>query len=194
MWLDAWMGFALRILLVLGAIFSIYQYASARQDKRIERSLELVDLWEQKDYQNAQTALGQRLGELEAKYGQQFGANPSPEQVASLPKLVGNAVMTPQGGSMPLDEFQPQFESIVYFLNRVGSCTTSGLCERGVVNTYFEDFARSFWTYFSDYIRRQRASGYANYAEPLETYIKRQDAIEKGVWPLWLTQLREFWW
>ena len=43
LFLFAWSGFTLRVLLCVGAVFSAVQFLQSRQDKRVERTLE--DLW-----------------------------------------------------------------------------------------------------------------------------------------------------
>lgn len=177
MWIYAWSGFGLRIMLVFGTIFSVYQYLAARQDRRVERTLALVERWEGPEFQKAQTALKARLGELNGKYQSLLGATPSPAELGVYYRKIGSEAMTADGGSMPLPEFQIEFDKIVYFLNRVSACSTSNLCAPEVADEYFHDFARSFWDYFAGYVQQQRRRGSANFAKPLEDYLKsRPDA------------------
>ena len=61
---NAWAGFLLRILLISGTLFSVYQYLMARQEMRVERTLQLVELWERSEYQEAQKSLKTRLAGL----------------------------------------------------------------------------------------------------------------------------------
>lgn len=49
----AWAGMAVRVLIVLGGLFSAYQYMEAKEEKRVERTLQLVELWERTEYQQA---------------------------------------------------------------------------------------------------------------------------------------------
>ncbi|MBK8457863.1 MAG: hypothetical protein IPL47_12775 [Phyllobacteriaceae bacterium] len=44
--LHGWVDLALRVALLLGAVFSAYQYLVARDETRIGRSLDLVETWE----------------------------------------------------------------------------------------------------------------------------------------------------
>ena len=167
----AWFGLLVRIILVFGAIFTVYQFLSARDEKRVERSLELVDVWEQPDYQKAQRALKQRLTDLNAKYASLLGDSPSAADRAIYLERIGLEALSADGGTMPLPEFEEHFEKIVYFLNRISFCVEGDLCSPKVVDAYFRDFAVSFWSYFSGYIARQRKIGSPTYAQPIENYV-----------------------
>lgn len=172
----AWFGFILRILLVFGAIFSVYQFLVAREEKRVERTLQLVELWEQDDYQAAQEALRERLAALNAKYATLLPNNPSQSEMAVYSEKVGLEVMTAEGGSMPLPEFRKHFDRLVYFLNRLSFCVEGNLCSRDIADAYFRDYAVSFWTYFSGYVAEQRKAGLTTYALPVERYVRRDVA------------------
>ena len=167
----AWLGLFVRIILVVGALFSVYQYLAAREEKRVERTLSIVELWENKDYQTAQQALKARLTALNAKYASLLGANASPAERAVYFERIGIEALTADGGTMPLPEFQEQFDKIVYFLNRLSFCVEGGLCSKDMTDAYFRDYAVSFWSYFKSYVVRQRRSGTPTYALPIERYV-----------------------
>jgi hypothetical protein len=161
----------LRLMLIIGALFSVFQYLTARQERRVERTMQLVELWEQKDYQDAQQALKRRLVDLNAKYSGLLGAQPTAKEIAVYNRRIGLEALTENGGDQPLTEFQGQFDRIIYFLNRVSACSTANICAPEVVDQYFRDFAKSFWSYFAGYINRQRQAGSVSYAKPLEDYL-----------------------
>ena len=168
----AWSGFALRVLLCVGAVFSAVQFLQSRQDKRVERTLTLVELWEKPDYQEAQNALERRLGELNRQSAGLVTPQTSPEQMDIIMTSIGSKAMTDEGGTMPLADFQEQFDRIVYFLSRLASCVNTKLCDRAVADEFFLDYARSFWRFFSTHIERQRRSSSATLAVGIETYVK----------------------
>lgn len=178
MWSYAWSGFALRLMLVFGTAFSAYQYLTARQEKRVERTLSLVELWERPEYQDAQKALKERLADLNTKNQQVLGSNPSPEMLRLYYRQIGQRAMTPDGGTMPLNEFQASFDRIIYFLNRIAACGTANLCAPEMVDEYFLDYAQSFWSYFAGYIQDQRKAGTVSLGQPLEAYLKARPAAE----------------
>lgn len=167
----AWSGFVLRVLLIVGGIFTVVQYIQAREEQRIERALQLVELWERPDYQSAQKALKTRLDGLNARYAGLLGSDPSEEERQVYHEQVGLAALGEEGGAMPLDEFSDHFDSIVYFLNRVAFCVEGNLCQRDVVDAYFRDFAASFWTYFQGHVQQERQRGAANYAIKIESWL-----------------------
>lgn len=173
----AWSGLVIRITLVVGAVFSVYQYLAAREEKRVERALELVDLWERPEYQAAQRALKVRIEGLNERYASLVGESPTPSEQAVYASRIGMEALTADGGTMPLAEFQDQFDRIVYFLNRVSFCVEGGLCSREVADAYFRDFAQSFWSYFSGYVARQRNAFSPTYALPMEQYLNASGAL-----------------
>ena len=173
MWLYAWMGLLVRVTIVLGAIFTVYQYLSAREQNRVQRTLELVELWERSEYQDAQTALRQRLAALNQKYANLLGSNPSAKELDVYYSRIGIEAMSESGGAMPLTEFSAHFDRVVYFLNRVAFCVEGNLCAEDIADAYFRDYAASFWQYFAGYIERQRKAGAASFARPIESYVGR---------------------
>lgn len=167
----AWSGFLLRLLLIVGGVFSVLQYLQTRDEARIERTLQLVELWERPEYQTAQKALKARLDGLNAQYAGLLGDSPSEEERQIYQERVGLAALTAEGGAMPLGEFQDNFDRIVYFLNRVAFCVEGNLCQRAVADAYFHDFAASFWSYFSGHARDERRRGAPNYAVTIENWV-----------------------
>lgn len=172
MWLYAWSGLFVRFTIILGAIFTVYQFLATREQARVQRTLELVELWEKAEYQDAQRALKQRLSALNEKYASLLGANPSEKELSVYYDRIGLEALTENGGTMPLSDFSEQFDRIVYFLNRVSFCVEGAICSRHIADAYFRDYAASFWQYFAGYIAKQRKAGANSYARPIEEYLK----------------------
>jgi hypothetical protein len=169
----AWTGLMVRLFLIAGGVFSVWQYLEQREESRVERTLSLVQLWEQPSYQEAQTALNDRIEALNEENAGLLGDNPSDGELAFYRDRIGLAAMSEAGGDMPLDEFEDRFGRIVYFLNRVAFCVDGNLCSASVADAYFLDYAQSFWSYFGAYIAEERKAGRPKFAEPLEGYVKR---------------------
>ena len=168
---NAWAGFGLRILLIAGTLFTVYQYLAARYEMRVDRTLKLVELWEQDRYQDAQKAMRARLAALNEKYSDLLGKNPSQPAMDVYYSRIGLEALKAEGGDMPLPEFQDRFDRIVYFLNRVSFCVDGNLCDRDITDSYFQDYARSFWRYFHGYVEKQRRAGTTTYAAAIEKYV-----------------------
>lgn len=177
MFIYAWSGMFVRIALILGAVFSVYQFLAAREEKRVERALELVELWEQPEYQVAQRALKTRIADLNERYAELIGDRPSASEQAAYAERIGIEALSASGGSQSLSEFQEQFDRIIYFFNRVAFCVEGNLCSREVADAYFKDFAVSFWSYFTGYIAVQRKSFAPNYAAPIEQYVHAPSTV-----------------
>ncbi len=171
MLLYAWAGMAVRLAIIFTLGFSVFQYLANQEQKRVEQTMALVELWESKDFQQAQRALKERLAALNAKYDNLLSATPSPTEEQVFRQRIGIEAMTPEGGAMPVADFNDNFDRIVYFLNRLSICVEGKLCSRDVADAYFRDYAVSFWSYFAGYIGKQRKAGSANYAQAIEAYV-----------------------
>ncbi|MER8382674.1 hypothetical protein NKI01_17865 [Mesorhizobium sp. M0815] len=169
----AWSGLLVRLAIIFTLIFSVYQFLANQEQKRVEQTMSLVELWESKDYQQAQRALKQRLATLNAKYGNLLSANPTPTEEQVYRQRIGIEAMSATGGDMPLAEFSDNFDRIVYFLNRLSFCVEGRLCSRQVADSYFRDYAASFWSYFADYIDKERKAGSPTFALPIENYVRQ---------------------
>jgi len=167
---NAWAGFTLRLVLIVAAFFSVFQYLAAREEARVGRTLDLVELWEKSEYQQAQGALKRRIAALNEEHQEELGTNPTPEEIAFYRERLGLQALTRDDGDMPLAEFQEHFDRIVYFLNRLSSCVEESLCSRKVADTFFRDYALSFWSYFAGYVD-QRRKAETSFAKPIETYV-----------------------
>ena len=179
----AWTGFLLRLFLVFGAFFSVYEYMAAREEKRVERTLALVELWERPEYQDAQKALKQRIAALNQANAGLLAANPALDELAIFQDRIGLAALTQDGGAMALPDFREHFDRIVYFLNRVASCVEANLCSRTVADDYFRDYARSFWAYFAGFIAQERKNGSPSFAAPIEAYVIGAQSASKAPKP-----------
>ena len=174
LFLFAWSGFALRVLLCVGAVFSALQYLQARQEKRVERTLSLVELWERPEYQEAQAAVKRRLADLNRQSSGLVTSDTTAEQMDIIMSSIGSKAMTEDGGAMPLVDFQDRFDRVLYFLSRLSSCVESNLCDRAVADEFFLDYARSFWRFFSTWIERERKRGTPTLGIGVENYVKAQ--------------------
>lgn len=169
--LDAWAGLFVRIGLVVGAVFSVYQYLAQREEQRVAQTMRLVELWDESGYQQAQRSVKARLTELNDKYRNLLGQNPTPTEQSIYRRRIGIQAMTAEGGSQPLADFTADFDRVVYFLNRLSFCVEGNLCSRKMADAYFHDYAVSFWSYFAGYVEKQRKAGSATYALPIEKYV-----------------------
>ncbi|RWE42619.1 hypothetical protein [Mesorhizobium sp.] len=168
----AWSGMLVRFAIIFTLAFSVYQFLANQEQKRVEQTMSLVELWETKDYQQAQRALKDRLAALNSKYDNLLSANPSPTEEQVFRQRIGIEAMSASGGDMPLADFSEKFDRIVYFLNRLSFCVDGDLCSRKVTDAYFRDYAVSFWSYFAGYVDKQRKAGSPTFATAIEAYVR----------------------
>jgi len=168
---NAWAGFGLRVLLIVGTLFTVYQYMMQRQELRVERTLALVELWDQDKYQEAAKAVRTRLAGLVKDNPNPFGANPSQKDLAYYYAKIGEQALSE--GEPP--EFQEQFDRLVYFLNRVSFCVDRNICDRDIATNYFQDYANSFWRFFAGYAEKRRKQGEPAYAVAIEKFVGDAD-------------------
>lgn len=169
----AWAGMGVRLLLIAGGAFSVWQYMQQREEKRVERTLELVQLWERPAYEQAQKAVNQRINDLNRQHINLLGNDPTDAERAIYHSRIGLAAMSKEGGTMPVEAFHDEFNRVVYFLNRVSFCVQGNLCSGEVADAYFLDYATSFWSYFSVYVEGERNAGRPKFAEAIEAYVVR---------------------
>lgn len=167
----AWLGMAVRVVVVFGALFTIYQFLSAQEQARVQRAFEMVEMWERPEYQAAQRAVRGRIDALNTRYATILGDQPTANARSVVMRKIGQEAMTSDGGSQPVAQFQEEFDRVVYFLNRVAFCVDSKLCSREVIDAYFSDYARSFWSYFAGHVEAQRKTVSPTYGKPIETYV-----------------------
>ena len=175
MWIYAWSGLLVRFVIIFGAIFTVVQFLAARDATRVERSLAMVEMWEEPAYLEARKALDERLIALLTEKKELLGDKPTPEERRFFMERIGLDAMTDTGGTMALKQFQEHFDRIVYFLNRLGFCIEGSLCSAPVADAFFRDFAVSFWEYFSGYVAKVRRNQ-PTYAEAIEQYVIRAQA------------------
>lgn len=173
--LYAWAGMAVRLVIVLGAIFSVYQFLAARSEKRIERTLGMVELWETAPYQDAVTALNRRLATLNAENQGLLPSNPTDTEMQAYMSRIGIQAIAQAPDTDPATpEMTDHFDKVLYFLNRVAFCVEGNLCSTDVADAYFRDYAVSFWGYFSGYVQERRKAGATTLAQPIENYVKNR--------------------
>jgi hypothetical protein len=178
----AWAGLAVRVAVIFAGAFSVYQFLATTEEKRVERTFQLLELWEKPEYQEAQLAVRQRIADLLERYPSQFGDDPSPVELAVYMDRIGLAAMREDGGTMPLAEFRRHFDSLVSFLNRVATCVQANQCSRQVTDDYFRDLSVTFWNYFSKYARQVRAAGSPTFSVPIEEYVTgRRPAVSNSL-------------
>ena len=172
---NAWAGFGLRVLLIAGTLFTVYQYMMQRAEMRVERALALVELWDQDKYQEAAKAVKDRLAGLLAKNPNPFGAKPTEKDLAFYYARIGEQALDSSGADPATPQFQEEFDRLVYFLNRVSFCVDRNICDRDIAQNYFQDYAASFWRYFRGYAEKRRKQGEPAYAVAIEKFVGDAD-------------------
>ena len=178
MWIYAWSGLLVRLAIILGGIFSVYQYLENRRGEAAHQDVRTAGgMGASRNTRPRSSRCASGLSGLNTQYASLLPANPTPTELGVYMDRIGLAAMTGDGGTMPLPEFKAHFDRIVFFLNRVSTCVQGNQCSRDVTNDYFRDFAVSFWNYFGKYSRQMRQAGSTTFSVPLEEFVtgKRPD-------------------
>lgn len=160
----AWAGMLVRFVIIFGALFSVVQYVSVRTEKKVERTLQLVDLWETPEYGTAQTAINTKLAELNASNNAFYPKDGSDAEKAAYFSRIGK--QSAQDAAV-----EEHINKVIYFLNRLAFCVEGSLCSDDIADAYFRDYAISFWQYFAGYVGDRRQTS-PNFARPLEDYVR----------------------
>ncbi len=160
----AWAGMLVRFVIIFGALFSVVQYVSVRTEKKVERTLQLVDLWETPEYGTAQTAINAKLAELNASNSAFYPKDGTDAEKAAYFSRIGKQA----GQDAAVEE---HVNKVIYFLNRLAFCVEGSLCSDDIAEAYFRDYTISFWQYFAGYVGDRRQTS-PNFARPLEDYVR----------------------
>lgn len=164
---SLWSSLIVKIILIAGALFSVWQYLEAKNEQRIARTFDLVTLWES---DRLQAAYRQLYADIEIY--RQNNQNPLQQLAISEPDLnpealVGQAIWDQAyengSGAVPRENIL----TLQYFLSRAVTCSQENLCDKHLISVFFDDFALDFWQYFSDQLEDGASSPSA-----LQIYIE----------------------
>lgn len=136
-----------RLSVIVGVVFTAVQYYASLGREQTQRSFELVDLWESDRMQSAQAVLKNKLETLQMEAQTVLGEEGASGNVAFVQKLIASRLLEDARDDK---ELGGAYSSVVYFLNRVSNCATSGLCNESVLKDFFRDYAQQFWDYFGE--------------------------------------------
>lgn len=153
-----------RLSVVAGVLFTGYQYWGSVDREKTQRSFELVDLWESDRIHDADVALSSKLQQLQVAASGMLQQGSSKDELIFLRKFVADKFLEEAQTDRDLAK---SYGSIVYFLNRISNCASSGLCNPDVLDDFFKDYAVQFWSYFGEALSND-ASGQVS---PIGKYL-----------------------
>lgn len=166
-WIDWWANLAIKVSVIFGLFFSGFQYWKSVEREKIQRSFELVDLWQTDRIQKSFTVLKARLQEQQNE-ALRLMPNMTPQQAETAQKVIGAKIVSMTDTDPTVDE---ALSTMVYFLNRVANCANTNLCQVSVLDDFFFDYSKQFFLTFGSEIM----SGSKMDARPIDKYINYRD-------------------
>lgn len=159
------LGMAVRTVVIIGGVLTYIQYSHSVKREQIQRSFELVDLWQGEKMQSSQNALQTEILKLARDAKSLSESSGNSLDPAFTQKVVADRLWDEiaAGG-----ELSTAFFDVLFFLNRASYCATSDLCDKPVIDDFFKDYAKQFWSYFGENLERSRATD----THPIKTYLE----------------------
>ncbi|WP_377210653.1 hypothetical protein [Pseudahrensia aquimaris] len=157
----------LTVVAVIGAFitagFAGLEYFERREAMRAERTLKLVDLWEDERHRAAFRDLGSATLVFYRSVDIEDLAYARSNQRAreNLERKLFTTVLG-------RENIRNQFETVTSFFARLSLCLSGNLCEHDVARTFFSSPFASVWNCYAPYIELQRSSVTSNVPGPLE--------------------------
>lgn len=165
-----WIDLATKIGAVFAVLFAIHQYLAARQDARVERTLDYVqsfndrsqvgaarrriseDLWRSSDQL---MELGRLMEEL-----------PTPQASDLRNRFVWKLV----DGTAERPGFRSEVHDVLSFFDDLAICVATELCDRESAISFFGDYVKDFWANFESFIIEHRVLA-QDYGEGIESMV-----------------------
>jgi hypothetical protein len=154
--------------LLIGGLFSGWQYLEAKQTQRVERTFNFAGTLNQGDAAKAREAISAELrGQLPEL--SRIRAIPMPPEVADEvhAKIARGLMSMSRGGrelGAELDLLLGQFEQIQV-------CVEKHLCDGDTARAFLGAYAHTLWTNFLPYINDQRQQTIPGYGAGLERFV-----------------------
>lgn len=146
---------------LVGAAFGVWQYLEAKQQSRVARTSEYIDRFE--DGQAGSSA--RRINAALRPYQDQFASlSTGGFSVEDRTEVVLTIVEEANGGALADD-----LDAFIDFYEGLDTCVQSSLCDAQVADRYFSPRAKEFWANFEPYITYRRANN-PSFARGLENY------------------------
>lgn len=168
-----WIEVFSKLATVAVLILAVWQYYEAGQDKKRERSLQLVAEW-------FETGQPEHLAQVSEYLFS--AAQESQFTIAALPETMRerawkNAENNTFGAL--ISPYQPltmqtrkNIDKLFRFFVRLEICLSSRLCDKPVARDYFLVEAQSLSKELTPFISRMRSSGYPNYGKAVESFVE----------------------
>lgn len=160
----------LKVVTVLALCFGLFEYDRQKADGRVTESLSLVQEWEAGGYRDAYAAINDMLWPIYQQSAEAIAAvGDDADRRALLYGNIGEAV-TGRDDAF-ISDADRNVDKVFQFFERAAICSDEGICDYGVLKTFFGAEASSFWLYFGKYAERRQADGYAGYGEWTHKFV-----------------------
>ncbi|MAM10258.1 MAG: hypothetical protein CML23_07290 [Rhizobiaceae bacterium] len=141
-------------------LFGIAQYSWHLEGERARETLEMIDLWEVRGYQDTFSHFTEDVEELLAEI-------PTDElqMAAQSERAANNIRLKIAEALLSKGENEEHFDKLLFFFNRLGLCVQAKLCSIRTAETFYSGTLNNFVDFFMPYILSKQDS-LDGYAEP----------------------------
>lgn len=128
------------IVLVCGMVVTYWQYQAFLDNGKVEKSFDIVEEWETRNYQQDLITFSASIRFLEEEALKELGTEAD---------IRGGPVLTyiQRKLTAPDTEMKETIGRLYYFFDKLSLCVEQDLCDRDLLIDYFGSAARSFWIY-----------------------------------------------
>lgn len=163
------MDFLSKIAIVLGIVFSAYQFVNYQKDERIRYTFGYIDKFDGERYLAARGRIEETLRAHETKIAHFNAQRMTSEAGQDLRRKIANFLVNESrnGAGIVAD-----LDLLVDFFEGIEICLTENLCERGVAEAFLQKQSEMLWLNFGPYIEDRRTI-IGTYGRGLEAFALR---------------------
>lgn len=165
---DGFVNFVSNIVVLVGVVFSIYQFLSYQHDERVKYTFQFVEKFDDDRFIEARRTVSEALRSYEQKISRlnevRMNASAETKLRDRLAQFLVNDTNNNNGIARELS-------LLIGFFNGLQICIEENLCDKPVAHAFFRSQADSIWINFRPYIEGRRKA-VQNYGLGLELFLK----------------------
>lgn len=159
---DLFLSITTKIVLVCSAIFAVFQYMAAIEDRKIDQTFKYMAVYQYGPVSAQRSSIRNVITSREQDLQGIKLSN------ANFDRLILGFVLGDIG-----EPIRDELDTLADFFSGLNHCIDQGLCHREVAESYFTGEAEFYWRYFKSYYLSRRNSDNPNFAEDLESLAKK---------------------
>jgi hypothetical protein len=165
--LGQWLDIITKVGLVLGGLFSGWQYLEAKRTEQVKRTFDYVAALNQGETAKAREAINGGLRRLIPELTLIDATPMAPDQAAAVHARIADGLIFSSDGGKGLEV---ELDLVLDLFDQVQICVDEGLCDAGTARAFVGAYARTLWFNFQPTIEKLRAT-IPGYGAGLEHFV-----------------------